>query len=129
MGILEKISDIEKEIAKTQKNKGLQNAVKWVSSKHHCLVLKYFCCRMHFAFTLNHTVLVIGKLHTHFTFELPATEYHLGLLKAKLAKYRSQLLEPSKKSEKGDGFDVLKSGDARVALIGFPSVGKVCYFA
>jgi ribosome-interacting GTPase 1 len=51
------------------------------------------------------------------------------LLKAKLAKYRSQLLEPPKKSEKGEGFDVLKSGDARVALIGFPSVGKVCYFA
>lgn len=55
---------------------------------------------------------------------LAATEYHLGLLKAKLAKYRSQLLEPSKKGEKGEGFDVLKSGDARVALIGFPSVGK-----
>ena len=27
---------------------------------------------------------------------------------------------------KGEGFDVMKSGDARVALIGFPSVGKVC---
>ncbi|GAB6027469.1 Developmentally-regulated GTP-binding protein 2 [Chamberlinius hualienensis] len=54
-----------------------------------------------------------------------ATEYHLGLLKAKLAKYRSQLLEPQgKKGEKGEGFDVMKSGDARVALIGFPSVGK-----
>ncbi|XP_065224472.1 developmentally-regulated GTP-binding protein 2 [Planococcus citri] len=74
MGILEKISEIEKEISRTQKNK--------------------------------------------------ATEYHLGVLKAKLAKYRAQLLEPSKKSEKGEGFDVLKSGDARVALIGFPSVGK-----
>lgn len=49
-------------------------------------------------------------------------------MKAKLAKYRSQLLEPSKKSEKGEGFDVLKSGDARVALIGFPSVGKVKLF-
>lgn len=60
------------------------------------------------------------------TFFFPtATEYHLGLLKAKLAKYRSQLLEPAKKGEKGEGFDVLKSGDARVALIGFPSVGKV----
>ena len=47
MGILEKISDIEKEISKTQKNK--------------------------------------------------ATEYHLGLLKAKLARYRQQLLEPSGK--------------------------------
>lgn len=57
-------------------------------------------------------------------FYFAATEYHLGLLKAKLAKYRSQLLEPSKKGEKGEGFDVLKSGDARVALIGFPSVGK-----
>lgn len=55
-----------------------------------------------------------------------ATEYHLGVLKAKLAKYRSQLLEPQgKKGEKGEGFDVMKSGDARVALIGFPSVGKV----
>ncbi|CAG0899434.1 unnamed protein product [Cyprideis torosa] len=75
MGILEKISEIEKEMARTQKNK--------------------------------------------------ATEYHLGLLKAKLAKYRAQLLEPEgKKGEKGEGFDVLKSGDARLALIGFPSVGK-----
>lgn len=55
-----------------------------------------------------------------------ATEYHLGLLKAKLAKYRAQLLEPSKSAgAKGEGFDVMKSGDARVALIGFPSVGKV----
>jgi len=49
-------------------------------------------------------------------------------LKAKLAKYRGQLLEPSgKKGEKGEGFDVLKSGDARAVMIGFPSVGKVGY--
>jgi len=75
MGVLEKIKEIEEEMARTQKNK--------------------------------------------------ATEYHLGLLKAKLAKYRAQLLEPEKKSGKaGEGFDVSKSGDARVALIGFPSVGK-----
>lgn len=54
-----------------------------------------------------------------------ATEYHLGLLKAKLAKCRQQLLDPpGKSSAKGEGFDVMKSGDARVALIGFPSVGK-----
>ncbi|KAJ6501645.1 P-loop containing nucleoside triphosphate hydrolase protein, partial [Mycena vitilis] len=54
-----------------------------------------------------------------------ATEYHLGLLKAKLARYRAQLLEPTSKSgPAGVGFDVQKAGDARVALIGFPSVGK-----
>ena len=29
-----------------------------------------------------------------------ATEYHLGLLKAKLAKYRTQLLEPASKGVK-----------------------------
>ena len=75
MGILEKIAEINAEIARTQKNK--------------------------------------------------ATEYHLGLLKAKLARYRAQMMEPQgKKGEKGEGFDVMKSGDARVALIGFPSVGK-----
>jgi len=50
----------------------------------------------------------------------------LGLLKAKLAKYRAELLEPTGKSgAKGEGFDVMKSGDARVALIGFPSVGRL----
>eukprot|EP00697_Spironema_sp_BW2_P010091 gnl/Spiro4/25188_TR12532_c0_g1_i1.p1 gnl/Spiro4/25188_TR12532_c0_g1~~gnl/Spiro4/25188_TR12532_c0_g1_i1.p1 ORF type:complete len:387 (-),score=82.84 gnl/Spiro4/25188_TR12532_c0_g1_i1:6-1106(-) len=54
-----------------------------------------------------------------------ATEYHLGLLKARLAKLRSQLIEGAGKSgAKGEGFDVMKSGDARLALIGFPSVGK-----
>lgn len=75
MGVVEKIKEIEEEMARTQKNK--------------------------------------------------ATEYHLGLLKAKLARYRAQLLEPTTKSgPAGTGFDVQKSGDARVALIGFPSVGK-----
>lgn len=49
----------------------------------------------------------------------------MGILKAKLAKYRHELLEPKGgSSAKGEGFDVLRSGDARVALIGFPSVGK-----
>jgi len=59
-----------------------------------------------------------------------ATEYHLGLLKAKLAKYRQQLLEPVGKSGgKGEGFDVMKSGDARVAMVGFPSVGKSTFLS
>jgi ribosome-interacting GTPase 1 len=54
-----------------------------------------------------------------------ATEYHLGLLKAKLAKYRSQLIEgETKTAGKGEGFDVEKHGHARIAMIGFPSVGK-----
>jgi ribosome-interacting GTPase 1 len=46
-------------------------------------------------------------------------------LRAKLAKLRVQLLEPDTKSRgPGEGFDVQKRGSARVALIGFPSVGK-----
>ncbi|KAK4395078.1 Developmentally-regulated G-protein 2 [Sesamum angolense] len=54
-----------------------------------------------------------------------ATEYHLGQLKAKIAKLRTQLLEPPKGSSgAGDGFEVTKFGHGRVALIGFPSVGK-----
>jgi ribosome-interacting GTPase 1 len=56
-----------------------------------------------------------------------ATNYHLGTLKAKLAKLRSELfLEESGGGGggAGDGFAVARNGDARVALIGFPSVGK-----
>lgn len=54
-----------------------------------------------------------------------ATMSHLCSLRARLAKLRTQLLEPPKgASAAGDGFDVEKVGDARVALIGFPSVGK-----
>ena len=72
----------------------------------------------------------VNKLLTNILYlylsDILATEYHLGTLKAKLAKYRGQLLEPSGKTgEKGEGFDVLKSGDARAVMIGFPSVGKV----
>ncbi|ADM12059.1 developmentally regulated GTP binding protein [Encephalitozoon intestinalis ATCC 50506] len=52
------------------------------------------------------------------------TEHHLGILKAKLARYRHELDAPKTKSLKNDGFEVSKSGDARVVLIGFPSVGK-----
>ncbi|KNC48132.1 GTP-binding protein 128up [Thecamonas trahens ATCC 50062] len=73
--ILDKIAEIENEMARTQKNK--------------------------------------------------ATAKHLGLLKAKLAKLKSELLLPKSSSKgAGDGFDVTKSGDARVGMIGFPSVGK-----
>ena len=45
---------------------------------------------------------------------------------AKLAKLRRELLTPTSKGGggAGEGFDVTKSGDARVGLVGFPSVGK-----
>merc|ERR1711976_376991 len=77
MSIVQKIADIEAEMARTQKNK--------------------------------------------------ATAGHLGLLKAKLAKLKRELIDESTKSSgggAGEGFDVAKTGDARVGFVGFPSVGK-----
>lgn len=55
-----------------------------------------------------------------------ATEHHLGLLKAKIAKLkREQEDNVAKKSGmKSDGFDVRRTGDATVVFIGLPSVGK-----
>jgi hypothetical protein len=55
-----------------------------------------------------------------------ATEKHVGLLKAKIAKLkREQEDDITKKSGmKQDGFDVRRSGDATVVFIGLPSVGK-----
>lgn len=55
-----------------------------------------------------------------------ATAGHLGLLKARLAKLRRELITP--KGGGGGtgeaGFEVAKTGDARVGFVGFPSVGK-----
>ena len=54
-----------------------------------------------------------------------ATEHHVGLLRAKIAKLkREQEDVRSKKGSKTDGFDVRRAGDATVVFIGFPSVGK-----
>jgi len=58
-----------------------------------------------------------------------ATNYHLGTLKAKIAKLKSELINgPGGKSagtkNAERGFDVTKSGDTRIGLVGFPSVGK-----
>jgi len=54
-----------------------------------------------------------------------ATSTHLGALRAKLCALRRELMEPSKAGGgKQPGFEVQRYGDSRVALIGFPSVGK-----
>ncbi|KAK2574569.1 Developmentally-regulated GTP-binding protein 1 [Acropora cervicornis] len=69
MGILERIAEIENEMARTQKNK--------------------------------------------------ATAHHLGLLKARLAKLRRELITPKGGGGvQGEGFDVAKTGDARIGFVG-----------
>ena len=55
-----------------------------------------------------------------------ATEHHLGLLKAKIAKLKREQEENvvKKSGMKQDGCDVRRSGDSTVVFIGLPSVGK-----
>lgn len=58
-----------------------------------------------------------------------ATEFHIGIIKAKIAKLKREQEENThgKTVATGGGsagFDVRKAGDATVVLIGFPSVGK-----
>ncbi|PIC42849.1 hypothetical protein B9Z55_009791 [Caenorhabditis nigoni] len=68
MSVLQKIADIEAEMARTQKNK--------------------------------------------------ATNAHLGILKAKLAKLRRDLITPKGGGGgPGEGFDVAKTGDARIGFV------------
>ena len=48
-----------------------------------------------------------------------ATERHFGVLKAKLAKLRRELITPKGGSSgPGEGFDVAKTGDARIGFVG-----------
>lgn len=48
-----------------------------------------------------------------------ATSGHLGLLKARLAKLRRELIEPKGGGGGGgEGFDVAKTGDARIGFVG-----------
>jgi len=56
-----------------------------------------------------------------------ATQGHIGKLKAKIAalRHRQEKAQAHSRSSGGNqGFEVKKSGDASVALVGFPSVGK-----
>lgn len=55
-----------------------------------------------------------------------ATMSHLCALKARLAMLKRDLIasDSKKGGGKGEGFDVQKTGDARIGFIGFPSVGK-----
>lgn len=55
-----------------------------------------------------------------------ATSFHLGQLKAKLAKLRRELLTDGTSGGGGGGvgFDVARTGVATIGFVGFPSVGK-----
>lgn len=60
----------------------------------------------------------------HRTQKNKATEFHIGIVKSKIAQLRRELISPRKGGASAGGFDVKKTGNATVALIGLPSVGK-----
>uniref|UniRef100_A0A7E4W3I8 DRG2 protein n=1 Tax=Panagrellus redivivus TaxID=6233 RepID=A0A7E4W3I8_PANRE len=54
-----------------------------------------------------------------------ATMGHLGLLKARLAKLRRELITPkSGGAVAGEGFDVAKTGDARIGFVALFAMWK-----
>jgi ribosome-interacting GTPase 1 len=59
----------------------------------------------------------------HRTKKNKATEHHVGLLKAKLAKLKQNVADNHGKAS-SISYAVKRSGDATVTLIGLPSVGK-----
>lgn len=74
MGSIDKLKELEEELARTQKNK--------------------------------------------------ATEFHIGILKSKIAHLKKAIAAPKKSGVSTASFDVKKSGDATVVFIGLPSTGK-----
>jgi small GTP-binding protein len=53
------------------------------------------------------------------------TEHHIGLLRAKLSRLKQEQEDQrNRRSGSAIGYDVKKSGDGTVVLIGLPSVGK-----
>lgn len=58
-----------------------------------------------------------------------ATERHIGNLKARISRLRLSLEQTtSAAGPKAEGFEVKRNGDARISLVGFPSVGKSTLF-
>jgi len=53
-----------------------------------------------------------------------STEAHIGRLKSKLAEKKEEFAKRQQSSGGGGGYHVEQHGDATVALVGFPSVGK-----
>ncbi|HIJ13719.1 TPA: GTP-binding protein [Candidatus Woesearchaeota archaeon] len=53
-----------------------------------------------------------------------STQHAVGLMKAKLAKLKERKESRGSGGKKPEGYDVRKSGDGTVIIIGFPSVGK-----
>lgn len=53
-----------------------------------------------------------------------STEAHIGRLKAKLAEKKEELEQKEAGGSGGTGYAVEQTGDATVAMVGFPSVGK-----
>jgi len=52
------------------------------------------------------------------------TQHHIGLVKAKIANLREKQSARSRGKGKTTGYDVKRSGDSTVVLVGYPSVGK-----
>jgi hypothetical protein len=52
------------------------------------------------------------------------TQHHIGRLKAKMARLKDEAEVRRSKGPKTAGYAVRKSGNATVAIVGFPSVGK-----
>lgn len=53
-----------------------------------------------------------------------STQHAIGLMKAKLAKLKEKESSRGSGTKKSEGYNIKKSGDGTVILIGFPSVGK-----
>lgn len=65
------------------------------------------------------TLAILHLLQMARTQKNKATMGHLGLLKAKLAKLRRELITPKGGGGgTGEGFDVAKTGDARIGFVG-----------